>query len=135
MGTIQQEHDEITQRIKQSDALLCTNLEYLHFIDKRQNDSQLMSQINRALPMEVRNVDKEYDMWTQTYITRSHTCPSNILSRGGNTSLKQKNGTSVLSIEPHIPLCGGYECLDDTFNRTSVPYNTKKLFDNMTKRV
>lgn len=136
MGTIQQQHDEITQRIKQSDSLLCTHLENLHFLSKRENDIQLMLQINRAFPMEVRNVDEEYDMWTQTYITRNHSCPSHILSRGGNTSLQQKkNGTSGLYIEPRIPLCGGYECLDNTFNRTSVPYNTKKLFDNMTKRV
>jgi hypothetical protein len=129
---MQKENEAIMQRMQQSDALLCTNLEFLHFSAKRENDIFQMSAMNRPLPMEVRDVSEEYKMWTQTYGTRTPTCPKGIKERFGNN---QKTNSSVWNIEPSIPLCGGYECLVPAFNNTSMKQEpTKKMFDNVTKR-
>ncbi len=132
MASIQRENDAIMKRLEQSDAILCNHLEFLHFSSKRKDDNFLMSTINRALPLNVRDVSEEYKMWTQTFTTRTASCPNGIASRFGNS---KKEPTSTWNIEPSPVLCGGYECLAPVFNTTSVPEQTKKLFDNMTKRV
>ena len=128
---MQKENEAIMQRMQQSDSVLCTNLEFLHFSAKRENDIFQMSSMHRQLPMEVRDVAEEYKMWTQTYATRTPTCPTGIKHRFGN----HKKNSSVWNIEPSIPLCGGYDCLSPAFNDTSMKQErTKKMFDNMTKR-
>lgn len=132
MASIQREHDAIVQRMQQSDAVLCNHLEFLHFSSKRDNDLFFMSSMERALPMQVRDVSEEYKMWTQTFGTRTPTCTEGLRTRFGN---HKKQPSSVWNIEPSIPLCGGYECLSPTFNTTHVSKTTKKLFNNMTKRV
>jgi hypothetical protein len=82
--------------------------------------------------MEVRDVAEEHKMWTQTYATRTPTCPVGIKNRFGNN---KRTNSSVWNIEPSIPLCGGYECLSPTFNDTSMKQEgTKRMFDNITKR-
>lgn len=135
MTSMQQEHESIILRMQQSDAILCNHLENLHFSAKKENDMFLMSSMRRALPMEVRNVNTEYAMWTQTYGTRTPSCPPLIATRGGNASGKKNGVQGVLHIESGIPLCGGYECLTAQFNDTSMQHDTKRFFDNMTKRV
>jgi hypothetical protein len=129
---MQKENEAIMQRMQQSDSVLCTNLEFLHFSTKRENDLFQMSSMNLPLPMKVRDVEEEYKMWTQTYGTRTRTCPKGIQDRFGNN---KKANTSVWNIEPSIPLCGGYECLSPAFNETSIKQGpTKKMFDTVTKR-
>lgn len=130
---MQKEHEAIMQRLNQSDAILCHNLEHLHFLSKRENDMFIMSTMNRSLPMEVRDVAEEYDMWTQTYGTRTASCPPGFDNRFGNATKRAPTG--VWNIEPSIPLCGGYDCLAPAFNQAPIEQNvTKKLFDNQTKR-
>ena len=123
MASIERENEAIKQRMQQSDAVLCTHLEYLHFSTKKQDDLSLISSMTRALPMTIRNVDEEYAMWTQSYATRVPSCPPNVLARGGNAPSSHQ-----------MPLCGGYECLTSMYNNTMVQKNTKHLFENATKR-
>ena len=129
---MQKEHDAIMQRLQQSDNILCHNLEYLHFSTKRKNDMFLMSSINRALPMDVRDVGEEYKMWTQSYGTRTPTCPPGLKDWFGNS---KKGRSEVWNIQPSIALCGGYDCLAPAFNESSIKLEeTKRMFDNVTKR-
>lgn len=123
MDIIQKENNEIAERLKQSDRILCTHLENLHFTSKRENDLYLMSTCWRSLPMTVRNVEEEYQLWIQSYRTRVPYCSIELAQRYGNTTNKEKE------------LCGGYECVRTPYNNTKVPDNTRVLFNTMTKRV
>ena len=123
MDIIQKENDEIAERLKQSDRILCTHLENLHFNSKRENDLYLMSTCWRSLPMNVRNVEKEYQLWIQSFKTRVPYCSFELAQRYGNGTNKEKT------------LCGGYECVRQPYNNTKVPDNTRVLFNTMTKRV
>jgi hypothetical protein len=134
---------EIEARLQMSDFILCKNIQNLQFQHKRENDVPFMDLLSRPLPSKIRNVEEEYQMWTQTFATRIPQCNESIASRGGNNVAK-----------PYKAPCG-YECFSpelmkewviepckkNTFQNYLVQDDKKicskshQLFNNVTKRV
>jgi hypothetical protein len=140
---IEQEMAEMMERMNQSDAIVCTNIERLHFSHKRENDVPFMQLLSQPLPNKIRNVGSEYEMFTQTFGTRLANCSQDILRRGGN------------NVVPNLSMCGGYECFQPNFTREyqmipckqnsfqnyligdeeKVCSSSHQLFNNITKRL
>ena len=140
---IENETNEIISRLQQSDNVLCNNIENLQFTHKRENDRSYMYKLSRSMPNKLRNVDEEYQMWTQSFKTRVANCTDDILKRGGN------------DVIPSLSLCAGYECFkpcytqeyqmvpckNNSFQNYLVNDDMKvctlshQLFNNVTKRV
>lgn len=130
--------------LKQSDYILCKNIQDLQFKHKRENDVKFMSLLSKPLPCCIRDVNEEYKIWTDTFKTRTPNCSEIIATRGGNN---KKSGVDKQ--------CGGYECYqgkynnnflllpckENTFQNYLVEDNEKicsvshQMFNNMTKRV
>jgi hypothetical protein len=140
---IENEMNEMMNRINQSDKILCHNIENLHFAHKRDNDTSYMFGLSRTMPNKIRDVSQEYQMLTHTFATRVANCTEDILKRGGN------------NVVPDLSSCGGYECFkpcytkeyqmipckENTFKNYLVSDDKKtcssshQLFNNLTKRV
>ena len=137
------ESREIMERMAQSDNIVCTNIEFLNFKDKRENELPYMHLLSKPIPNEIRNVSSEQQMRTDTFKTRVYTCDENVLLRGGN------------GIARKIPNCGGFECFAPQYtkeymivpskhnsfqnfiveNNKNIKTNHHQLFDNVTKRM
>lgn len=123
---IEQEMQEMLQRMQQSDSVLCTNVQSLHFTHKQNSDQKYMATLAKPLANQIRNVATEYTMWTQTYTDRIPTCTPGIIQRGGNAI-----------VLPTRPLIGiqSYQGHPLIFKEKNAYFNVHNPFDNMTRRV
>lgn len=123
---IEQEMQEMLQRMQQSDNVLCANVQSLHFTHKHNSDQKYMATLAKPIANQIRNVGTEYTMWTQTYTDRIPTCTPGILQRGGN-------GTIAFA----RPLVGvqSYQGHPLIFKEKNEYVNVHHPFDNMTRRV
>ena len=67
-----------------SDAILCNNIEFLQFKHKKETDLNFMNSFKVSTPCGIRDVSKEYKLWTETFGTKVATCDEIIMTRGGN---------------------------------------------------
>lgn len=123
---IEQETLEMMQRMQQSDNLVCTNVQSLHFTHKQNSDQKYMATLSKPLPNQIRNVATEYIMWTQTFTDRIPTCTQGIIKRGGNGEVYASR--PVLGVQ-------SYQGHPLIFKEKSEYLNVHQPFDNMTRRV
>lgn len=122
----------------QSDAILCKNIEFLQFQHKKETDLMLMNSFSPFAHCGIRDVGKEYKLWTDTFGTKTATCDENIMTRGGNNhgyyggfnpDIKNKNCEFLLD-----------PCPQNTFKNHLVGDDKKicslrhQTFNNITKR-
>lgn len=69
--------------LEKSDQMLCTNSAYLHYKDKKNNDSIFVHQMSRTKNMCVRDVGLEAAL-QMTMSSRNAVCFPSLTSRGGN---------------------------------------------------
>jgi hypothetical protein len=74
-----------------SDTMLYTNISWLHFKDKRENDQNFMYQMNKTQPACLMNRDLESKMWKDTYTVKIPFCSDMINSRGNNIGCVDSN--------------------------------------------
>lgn len=144
MSTV--EEIQAAENMLRSDAMLCTNIESLHFRHKAETERQFMYPLSRPIPCCIRNIEHETKMFTDTFGTRTAKCTRGVVTRGGNhpKTLKPYNSTYVGYDYFDSPLCGDLmmiPCKQNTFQNYQVgdAYKTcsasHQLFNNMTKRV
>jgi hypothetical protein len=140
-----QEEQEAHNRMLQSDMMLCTNIENLHFRHKYETDVPYMHLLSKPIPCCIRNVKEEYKLLTENYGTRKATCDESVLTRGGNNKpMSIYKNTKVGYDYFNTPLNSELlmiPCKNNTFQNYLVQDNKKicsvshQLFNNITKRV
>lgn len=140
------EEIEAAERMLQSDTMICTNVESLHFKHKAETDRLFMHPLNRPIPCCIRDIGKESKMFTDTFGTRTSKCTPGVMTRGNNHPKTAKPYDSTLVGYDYFdsPLCGDLmmiPCKQNTFRNHLVADHLKtcsashQLFNNLTKRV
>ena len=109
------ETDDILMRMQQSDHILCTNINNLHFSAKQKDDAPFMHAFGRSLPKTIRNVSGEYKLWTDTFTTRFDVRTPMIVNRGQVTSYAQ-NAQNAMFINPTV-IAGQYQIYENMTRR------------------
>ncbi len=116
---IEQEQQEMLQRMQQSDNIICTNVQRLQFTHKKDSDQAYMAWLSRSMPNKIRDVSAEDVMWKQTYSFNAATCTPDILKRGGN-GVAPPQANKAYGISQHDKRIAAQDL---------------KLYNNLTRRV
>lgn len=122
---------------EKSDAMLCRNIEYLQFQHKRQTDQNMMGAFYPSVPCGIRDVSREYKLWTETFGTKVATCDETIMTRGGNNHGYYRYNPDVTNKNCEFLLD---PCPKNTFKNYLIQDHEKicslrhQTFNNVTKR-
>jgi hypothetical protein len=123
---IEQEMQEMMERMHQSDSVVCTNVQNLHSTHMYHSDQKYMAGLTMPIANQIRNVATEHTLWTQTFTDRFATCTQGIIKRGGNgemSPVKPLVGTNSYNTHPLI------------LKEKNCYLDVHLPFDNMTRRV
>jgi hypothetical protein len=113
-----------------SDEMLYTNISYLHFKDKKINDSQFIYQMSKAQPLCLMNRDLESEMWKDNYRTKNPIC----FNKSLNSNCDKFNNSELLKdwlIKPCAPPTHkNYVIQDDN----KICTKQHQFYNNITKR-
>jgi hypothetical protein len=140
-----EEEKDAHNRMIQSDMMLCTNIEHLHFRHKYETDVPYMHLLSKPIPCCVRDVKEEYKLLTESYETRKATCDESVMTRGGNHKPMNKYKNTQVGYDYfNTPLNSELlmiPCKENNVQNYIVQDDKKtcsashQLFNNMTKRV